>query len=153
MWHLFGSSRPVGPSSPRWRFRPGLEALEERCVPTAVMNLNDSGSGSLRDALASTPAGGTVTFAAGLRGTILLTSASLTITQNVTVTAPVAGVISVSGGGKFGVFRITGGGQVSISDLSIINGNAPGDGGGIDVTVVNAIQLSLSICTLKGNTA
>jgi hypothetical protein len=35
---------------------------------TTVMNLNDGGQDSLRDAIANTPSGGTVDFAPGLTG-------------------------------------------------------------------------------------
>ena len=43
-------ARRARPRAPAPRFRPRLEALEDRCVPSTlrVANLNDSGPGSLR---------------------------------------------------------------------------------------------------------
>jgi hypothetical protein len=52
------------------RFRLFLELLETRRLPSTVTNLSDHDPGSLRDAIASTPAGGTVDFQRGLTGTI-----------------------------------------------------------------------------------
>jgi hypothetical protein len=58
--------------------RPRLESLEERCVPAmtfTVMNLNDMGTGSLRQAImdANGNAGAdTIVFQPGLSGTITL---------------------------------------------------------------------------------
>jgi hypothetical protein len=45
-------------------FRPRLERLEDRCLPSTVTNLNDAGPGSLRQAILDTPGGGTVNFQA-----------------------------------------------------------------------------------------
>src|SRR5262249_55280951 len=46
------SSHPLGYWQPR-RFRPELEALEQRCLPAVykVLNINDSGPDSLREAI------------------------------------------------------------------------------------------------------
>jgi hypothetical protein len=60
------------------RLVPRLEALEDRTLPSTftVMNLNDSGTGSLRAAVAAADAkpGSTIDFASGLHGTIKLIS-------------------------------------------------------------------------------
>src|SRR5262249_54393022 len=79
------------------RYRLRLEVLEARCLPSTVINLNDAGTGSLRDAIAITPPGGTVDFQAGLTGTILLITGELAITKNLTIAGPGADVITVSG--------------------------------------------------------
>jgi hypothetical protein len=54
---------------------PRLEALEDRTLPSnfKVLNLNDSGAGSLRAAVAAAnanPGADTITFASGVLGTI-----------------------------------------------------------------------------------
>src|SRR5262249_46453910 len=80
-------ARRAGPP-PRRPCRPRLEALEDRCLPSTVMNLADSGPGSLRDAIAGTPAGGTVDFQPGLSGTIALSTAELLIDKDLTIAGP-----------------------------------------------------------------
>jgi hypothetical protein len=67
-----------------------LELLEGRCVPSTVTNLADAGPGSLRDAIAMTPSGGTVDFQAGLSGTITLTTGELDINKDLTIDGPYA---------------------------------------------------------------
>jgi hypothetical protein len=56
-------------------------------TPT-VTNLNDSGDGSLRTAIADAANGDTINFQPGLVGTITLTSGELDITSSITIDAP-----------------------------------------------------------------
>src|SRR5262249_30471777 len=84
------------PPAPK-RCRPRLEGLEERCVPSTVINLSDHDPGSLRDAIAITPSGGTVTFQHGLTGIITLTTGELAISKDLTIAGPGASTITVSG--------------------------------------------------------
>src|SRR5262249_11950412 len=123
-----GLRGPVGPRGDRGRV--GLEVLEDRCVPSTVTNLLDSGPGSLRDAIAGTPFRGPVDFADGLTGTITLTSGELAINQDLTVRGP--GADRISGNDTSRVFDIseffT---TVSISGLTITHGHSSQPGGGI----------------------
>src|SRR5262245_6909968 len=96
--------RPVPP--PRPRFLPRLEVLEGRCVPSTVTNLNDAGPGSLRDAIALTPPGGTVDFQPGLTGTIVLRTGELAVAKDLTIAGPAAAVLTVSGNYASRVFNI-----------------------------------------------
>ena len=127
-----------------------------------VTNTNDSGSGSLRAAVgyANSQAGTTVTFdpaafPAGATQTITLTTGEIDVTQGLTLTAPGTGLI-VDGGGSSRVFGITGG-PVSLTGLTIQNGQAPGSegapffGGGGGLAVGPAGTLTLTGCTLSGN--
>src|SRR5947209_12432374 len=77
------------PSLPRREFVPRLEGLEDRSLPSTftVMNLHDSGAGSLRQAVLSAdahPGPDVIRFAPGLHGTISLTSGQLGVTDDVT---------------------------------------------------------------------
>jgi hypothetical protein len=72
-----------------------------------VSNLDDAGAGSLRQAvLDANAAGGAdeVVFADGLTGTITLES-QIDVTDDLTITGPGAGVITVSGGGDSRIFE------------------------------------------------
>jgi len=96
-----------------------------------VTNTNDSGPGSLRDALAAANDSDTID-ATGVSGTILLISGELQITHNVTINGPGAGNLAVNGNATFRVFENFAS-NVTISGLTMTNGSAPGtvEGGGI----------------------
>ena len=110
-----------------------------------VTNTQDSGTGSLRDAIAKANAhseADKINFASQVAGTITLTSGPLTITDDVKINGPGAGQLTVSGGNVSRVFEIEGGsfggaGQVTIKGLTITQGLAtedatfPASGGGI----------------------
>jgi hypothetical protein len=135
--------------SKRQHTRLYLEFLECRCVPSTVTNLADSGPGSLRDALATTSAGGTVDFQPGLNGTITLTSGELDITQEVNIAGPGSSIITVSGNKASRVFNIRAPFTVSISGLTIANGSVDtGSGGGI----YNSGTLAVTACAVRDNT-
>src|SRR5262245_11051014 len=70
------------------RFVPGLEALEDRTVPSTltVTSTADSGAGSLRAAIADAQSGDQIVFDHDLSGqTITLTSGELAITKNLDI--------------------------------------------------------------------
>src|SRR6516162_9835034 len=110
-----------------------LELLEGRCLPSTVTNLSDHDPGSLRDAIATTPAGGTVDFQPGLTGTITLTSGQLGISEDLTIAGPGREVITVSGNNASRVFEVFGGTSVTLSGLTVTSGGMTGRffGGGI----------------------
>jgi hypothetical protein len=137
----------VGGPLPRHRGRLVLESLEGRWVPSTVLNLNDAGAGSLRQAILDTPAGGTVDFQQGLNGTIMLTSGELLINKNLTISGPGAAVITVSGNQASRVFDIGAQLTVNISGLTIANGKVTtGNGGGI----ANSGTLTITNATVSG---
>jgi hypothetical protein len=118
-----------------------------------VTTLNDSGAGSLRAAIANTASGGTVDFAPGLSGTITLTGGVLSITQSVTIAGPGAGTITISGNHTTTVFDVSPGvanQDVTISGLTITNGSATTNGGGI-LAAGSLRSLTLTSDTITGN--
>ena len=118
--------------------------------PTAltVTNLDDSGPGSLREALALIADGGTITFDPGLAGdTITLTTGQLTIAKSVTVDASAAPV-TISGGGSSRVIEVAAGAVVDINDVVIRDGVGAPQGGGI----LNRGVLSLDRVVVTDNT-
>jgi hypothetical protein len=115
-----------------------------------VTTTNESGAGSLRDAIGqanANPGADSIGFAAGLTGTITLASTLPQITQDLTITGPGAGVVTVSGNHLHQVFNISPSVTVSISGLTISNGLGPPDGGGIS----NAGTLAITHSTFSGN--
>ncbi len=134
----------------RSRWMPRLESLEDRTQPSTltVTNLNDSGMGSLRAAIAEANNNGdTIDFASSVRGTITLTSAELLISDSVTIKGPGDNVLSISGGGSNRVFEIAAGNS-SISGLKITAGQVDGaDGGGILVDAGASLDLKHVLLT------
>ena len=129
-----------------------FEVLEPRVLLSTdiVTSLSDSGSGSLRQTIASAASGDTIEFASTLTGdTITLTSGSITISQNLTIDGLGASNLTVSGDNSSTVFSIAANATVSISSLTITGGKASASGGGI----INHGTLTINECTITGNTA
>ena len=120
-----------------------------------VTNTNDSGPGSLRQALADASDGDTIDF--GVTGSIGLTSGELVVDKNVTISGPGAGNLSVDGNATNRVFHIGSSETVTLSGLTVTNGRAFGDpfsgddsGGGI---YNDHATLTLSNCMITDNSA
>src|SRR5262245_54356531 len=117
-----------------------------------VSYYNDSGPGSLRQALAAANDGDTINFNSSLNGQITLTSGQLMVDKGVNITGPGANRLAVSANHASRVFYIASGKDVTISGLTITNGLAPSPqfGGGI---YNDHATLTLSSCTIRGNAA
>ena len=126
---------------------------------TIVVNTNDTGAGSLRQAVlvanyASTPA--TITFTNTLSGqTITLTSGELSLGSTVTIDASsLPAGITLNGGGASRIAFINTGANVTMAGLTFTGGNGvgtvfPGVGGA--AYVLGA--LTVSNCTFAANSA
>src|SRR5437773_5095787 len=99
-----------------------------RASTITVTNTNDSGAGSLRQALADANPGDTIDFAVTTPATITLTSGELLVNKSVTISGPTAGHLSVNGNAASRVFHIEEV-DVTISNLAITNGVADRGGG------------------------
>ena len=87
-----------------------------------VTNTNDSGPGSLRQALTDANDADTIAFA--VTGTIGLTSGGLLIAKNVTISGPGSNQLSIDGNKAVLVFGVFPGKSVAISGLTIRNAEA-----------------------------
>lgn len=86
--------------------------LPAHAATFTVNNLNDSGSGSLRQAILN--ANGVtgddlIVFQSGLSGTIALTTGLLLIDSNLTVNGPGTSQLAISGNDSFSIFVINSG--------------------------------------------
>jgi len=123
-------------------------------ISSIVTNSNDSGAGSLRQAVSDASAGATITFSPALSGqTCTLTSGQILLNKNLTIDASaLAAGFVVSGNNASRVFEVSASKVVSLSALVIRDGRAPNlaypsnTGGGI----LNRGTLALSNCTITG---
>jgi len=126
----------------------GLPSL--RGATFTVINTNDNGPGSLRQALADAVDGDTINFNSSLNGqTITLTSGQLLVGKSITISGPGANQLAVDANHVSRVFYIGSGKDVTISGLTITNGSPPDYYGG-GIYNDHAI-LTLSSCTIRGN--
>jgi predicted outer membrane repeat protein len=146
-------------------FRPTLETLEDRWVPSTltVTNTLDSGAGSLRAEISAAGSGDTINFAlpppppGQTTQTITLTSGELLIKKNLTIAGPGADKLTISGNHASRVFELGLSGknkphlvqpQVSLSGMTISNGNDRTGG-----AIVNQGILTISNSILSSNSA
>ena len=127
--------------------------ISTRADVITVTNTNDSGPGSLRQALGDTNDGDTINFS--VTGTIGLTSGELLVNKSITISGPGAEILGVNGNATFRVFHIAPGKIVTISRLTIANGRAFGfypDNEGAGVLNQYA-TVTLDNCTISENVA
>jgi hypothetical protein len=120
-----------------------------------VTNLNDSGSGSLRQAIENAVPGDTINFL--VTGTITLTSGNLLITNDLTISGPGGIGVGISGNFVSRVFQIETNATVAFSGMTIRDGRAndgiyPSETGGGGGGLYNAGTLTLVGCSIIGNT-
>src|SRR4028118_78629 len=126
-----------------------------------VTNNNDSGPGSLRNAIASAASGDTIKFASSLASkTITLTSGQLFINKNLTIEAGSAGQVTISGNNTSRVILTGEYTNVTLKNLIIANGrvsgvdpsNEPASAGG-GIRTGGLSTLNLVNCQVKNNVA
>jgi predicted outer membrane repeat protein len=145
MGNVIQTARPKGPFGELKPLTAALAlGLGLSFAPTTyaatftVTNLNDSGAGSLRAAIVSAngAAGADiVNFQAGLTGTITLTTGEIAITDDVTITGPGAGSMTITKSGAAGRMLDINVGTptVTISGLTFQGGDPAGSGGAIAI--------------------
>jgi hypothetical protein len=146
----------------RRRILSTFERLEDRAVPSTltVTSASDHGNGTLRAALVSASPGDTIQFAPQLSGqTITLNTGELVVTKSLSIQGPGANRLTISGNHASRVFDIQSLATVTLSGLTIANGNVTGDGsnptdlGGGGILDEAGASLILDHCTLAGNVA
>jgi hypothetical protein len=155
------------PAVHRRSVRPcALELLERRSLLSTitVMNLDDTGPGTLRAAIEQADLDSsqdTIVFAPSVTGTITLSSALPDLSSNFAIVGPGSSDLTVarssaSGTADFRIFDVPVGAVIAISGLTVTGGSVSvagsdryASGGGIE----NSGTLSLNDVTISGSTA
>src|ERR1043165_969896 len=135
-------------------------AVPASATTYTVINTNDSGAGSLRDAIAQANgnAGADVVNFSGVSGTILLTTGESAITDTVEIQGPGRNVVTISGNNSSRIFNINNGTSaaidVNIHNLTMTAGNSASEGGAIfsygENLILDEVVISGSTATLSG---
>ncbi len=160
-WQSRSFNRPGQKCRPN-TCRPRMEVLEDRIAPALyiVNALTDSASGSgglgtgnsgdLRYCItqANKSAGGNNTILFGESGMLTLSAALPPLADNLTITVPQNGSVTINGNSFGSVFTIGANETVSLAYLTITGGNSASGGG-----IFNDGNLSMSYCTISGNSS
>lgn len=147
--------------------RNAAETLEDRTLLTTftVVNTDDSGAGSLRDAIEQANANSgadTIVFDATLAGQTIVVSTEMQITDDLTITGLGADQLTLDGNGDSRIFNIDDGHTTSTIDvflegLSLTNGYFHSESGSIFEDKGGAIysseNLTVTHSSFSGNSA
>ena len=123
-------------------------ATQTLAATITVTNTNDSGPGSLRQALVDANDGDTINFA--VTGTIGLTTAELAINHDVTILGPIA--VARSSQAQFRIFHVMPNHNVTIDGLTI-SGGQPNLGSYGGAVLNDHASLTISNCSLTTNSS
>ena len=128
-----------------WAFTTGTPATH------TVTTENDSGPGSLRQAITDASPGDIINFASGYE---IFLASTLTIDTQVTIDGSgriinISGDTNGDGSAYVQVFSIGVDGMVALNNLVVIDGRSSGHGGGID----NFGHLTLTNCNISANSS
>jgi len=91
-----------------------------------VTSVQDSGAGTLRQALNNAIAGDTISFSPSLSSQTITLSSTLSITKSVTIDGVLATPIAISGGNSVRIIKLLGTPIVNIKNLTLSDGRATG---------------------------
>jgi hypothetical protein len=139
-----GVARPAGAAA-------DIGAVE---MQRAQINSQDSGAGSLRQLIQETPDGAIIDIAPCSAVAVTLTTGELLIGTNLTLNGSGPDLLTVrrsaaQGTPEFRVFEVAAGRTVNLSGMTVSNGKASGEGGGIS----NSGTLTVTGCVVSNNSA
>ncbi len=119
-------------------------ARAQACVTNpVVVNVLDSGAGTLRQAVIDSCAGSIITFSASMPPEVSLTTGQIVIGKNLTIQGPGANRLTVRNGASSRIFQVNTGVTAIISGLTVEDGT---DGG-----ISNAGTLTVADCVIRSN--
>ena len=135
--------------------RNASAAFTVQCAPSiTTQNTQDSGPGSLRQALIEICAGGLIDFAPGLAGQTIALDTGLVISKDVTLDGrALATAVTLSGKDATRILQVTGNARAALAGMTFTRGRAPGTEYGGALKVDTGASLTLTNSTLFSNTA
>ncbi|MBK9927905.1 MAG: hypothetical protein IPP66_21745 [Anaerolineales bacterium] len=146
-WNGPGNISPLNPGGPYASFNAFVVNMSSTTNTITVTNTNDSGVGSLRQAIADVCPGGTINFAPSLSGQAITLASTLVIDKDMTIDGSALNPkITISGNNTVGVMQTKSINGITLDSLLITNGNYLW-GGGIN----NLGVLTLMNCVVSNN--
>jgi surface protein len=127
-----------------------LTTIYSEAAIITVTNTNNSGAGSLRQAVIDAAAGDEIRFSVATNGNNIVLSSSISFSKNLTITGNGIGNTVVDGGNIDRIFWITGGVTVNISGLIVQRGRVA-QNGGIGGGILCTGNLNMTNCWVRGN--
>ncbi|MGI8788254.1 MAG: choice-of-anchor Q domain-containing protein, partial [Pyrinomonadaceae bacterium] len=141
-----------------------VQIFGQTFAPTATITVHSNADAggtcpgatcTLRQAIATAAAGDTIDFDMTMVTSPITLASEIAVNKHLTIYGPGANVLTISGNNAVRVFNITSG-NVTLSGLTIANGNAPDGtgltgGGGILNSSIGTV--TISNCTISGNKA
>lgn len=135
---LFGCSDPSTMVAPRIESHAhGMAA-----AVVVVTNTDDSGAGSLRQAIADAAPGTVIQFDAALAGATIVVSSQLEVDKALTIEGSATNGLTISGGLSTRVIWVPAAGNLTLRNVSVVNGRAT-DAAGIFVNGALLLDHSL----------
>ena len=127
------------------------DACATNCLSTIVTSAADSGNGTLRQLVSALPSGAKITFDPSLDGTTISLATPITINSELTIAGPGAPLLTIDGGGSVQLFIANG--DVTMSGLTLSNGNDTDPDVGSGGAMLARAGLSMDRCALVNSTA
>ncbi|MES2924052.1 MAG: choice-of-anchor Q domain-containing protein [Verrucomicrobiota bacterium] len=126
-----------------------------QAADVTVVNTNNSGAGSLRQAIVDVPVAGTINFNSGLGGQTITLATELILDKAITIDASgLTGGLTVSGGGLVRLIRVNASGNLTLRNLTLTGGKGIGAAdNGFGGALYNAGTTAVERCTFSGNSA
>jgi Cdc6-like AAA superfamily ATPase len=115
---------------------------------TMVTSLQETGAGSLSQAVQTAEPGAMITFKPGLRGTIHLQEQDLVINKNLSIVGPADQSILITSGNTGSKIHILTGADVTFANLQLKDSHIHGSG-----FLLNEGMMTLRNCTVSGNSS
>ena len=135
--------------------RNASAAFTVECGPRiTTQNTQDSGAGSLRQALIEVCAGGLIDFAPGLAGQTIALDTSVIVSKDVSIDGrALATPVTLSGKDAIRILQVTGNARAALAGMTFTRGRSPGTEYGGALKVDAGASLTLTNSTLFSNTA